>query len=350
MSANIFDEQYWLDQISEAINTDDAALSNRKITLVHYQLSRALYTVTREAGANFHTWAVWGSRKAGVTIRQEDLAEALRNATVVAGIVGFLVGVAASTLSLIFWLDWPWIVVAGSALLGMFCGAMTGRSIATYSRREAANLILHGNRIVLEDIGKQTARFVALFHDKPEPDPELLQHFLSGLRPGETSTNGQDLLRSAFSHYYTARYSIDVKEKHEATYFANCLAVLHEHIRLQPYIKKSMPFIIRRCATKRMMQFDVGRVTLKVSEEVPRLDGLTFPNTLGDIENEELSEFLNGTSGWGAEFRSSRADDWTNIRERMRYIVRLFRVMHLESSVFSHPFTSTNDKVSSTTV
>jgi hypothetical protein len=45
-----------------------------------------------DAGANFHTWAVWGSRKAGVTIRQEDLGEALRNATVVAGIVGLIVG------------------------------------------------------------------------------------------------------------------------------------------------------------------------------------------------------------------------------------------------------------------
>src|SRR3954463_7759285 len=99
MSSINFDEQHWLKAISDAVTTADPASSNRKITLVHYQLSRALHAVTGDTGANFHTWAVWGSRKAGVTIRQEDLAEALRNAAMVAGIVGLLVGLGISSLA-----------------------------------------------------------------------------------------------------------------------------------------------------------------------------------------------------------------------------------------------------------
>jgi hypothetical protein len=199
-------------------------------------------------------------------------------------------------------------------------------------------LILEGNRIVLEDIGKQTARFVALFHDKNEEDARSLEAFLAELHQGETASGGQDLLRQAFSQYYIARYAKDLKQKHEAAYFANCLAVLHEHIRLEPYIKKSMPYIIRKCATKRLMQFDVGTVSLKVSEEVPALQGLPFPTSLQDLSCQDLSNFLNGKTGWGGDLGISPARDWTNIRERMRYIVQLFRVMHLEQSVFSEPY------------
>jgi hypothetical protein len=340
MADNYFDRNYWEREIAEAVETSDPSLSNRRITLVHYRLSHVLQAVTGvDAGANFHTWAVWGSRKAGVTIRQEDLGEALRNATVVAGIVGLIVGLTVSWVSITLWLTaLPGIFVPLSALFGMCCGALAGRWLATYSRREAARLILEGNRIVLEDIGKQTARFVALFHDKNEANAELLEAFVAELRPGETSLGGQDLLRQAFTQYYGARYSRDLKQKHEAAYFANCLAVLHEHIRLEPYIKKSMPYIIRKCATKRLMQFDVGKVSLKVSEDVPVLTGLPFPDSLHELSSRELAKFLNGETGWGGDLGISPARDWTNIRERMRYIVQLFRVMHLEQSVFSEPY------------
>jgi hypothetical protein len=340
LTREYFDEAYWQREIANAIGTADPSLSNRQITLVHYQLSRVLQSVTgADSGANFHTWAVWGSRKAGVTIRQEDLGDALHNATVVAGIVGLLVGAIVSFVSIKFWLvSWHWSVVILSAIFGAVCGALTGRWIATYSRREAARLVLEGNRIVLEDIGKQTASFISIFHNKPEPDPHALKVFLSRLQPGPTESGGQDLLRQAFTQYYNARYSSDVKRKHEANYFANCLAVLHEHIRLEPYIKKSMPFIIRKCATKRMMQFDVGKVKLKVSEEVPALNGLEFPTSLQSLSDQDLKSFLEGDDGWAGDVESAR--DWTNIRERMRYIVQLFRAMHLEAAVFSEPYSN----------
>lgn len=195
---------------------------------------------------------------------------------------------------------------------------------------------------MLEDIGKQTARFVELFHNRAEEDPQALNAFLSELRPGDTASGGQDLLRQAFTQYYTARYAKDLKRKHEANYFANCLAVLHEHIRLEPYIKRSMPFIVRKCATKRLMQFDIGRVQLKVSEEIPSLNQLEFPDSLQSLSSDELTTFLE-KNGWMGDRANARAQDWTNIRERMRYIVRLFRAMHLDQSVFSQPYPSEID-------
>lgn len=104
MPPEYFDPKFWRREIADAVKTFDPALSNRKITLVHYRLSQVLQAVTgADAGANFHTWAVWGSRKAGVTIRQEDLGDALRDATFVSGMTGFIIGLALSWISIILW-------------------------------------------------------------------------------------------------------------------------------------------------------------------------------------------------------------------------------------------------------
>ena len=62
--------------IDSANDEPNPTLCNLKITLAHKELAQRLSEVTgHDAGANFHTWAVWGSKKAGVTIREEDLDE-----------------------------------------------------------------------------------------------------------------------------------------------------------------------------------------------------------------------------------------------------------------------------------
>jgi hypothetical protein len=64
-------------QIEEACATEDPRLCNLRVTVGHYALSLALHdALGADTGANFHTWAVWGSKKAGTTIRREDLSGA----------------------------------------------------------------------------------------------------------------------------------------------------------------------------------------------------------------------------------------------------------------------------------
>ncbi|HLJ55579.1 MAG TPA: hypothetical protein VKT77_11120, partial [Chthonomonadaceae bacterium] len=252
------DYEYWDAKIRAAVSEPDAARSNRMVTEVHYLLSQALGEVLGEGvGANFHSWAVWGSRKAGVTIRQEDLDQSVRDGAIVAGIVGTATAYGAgrllSRLGRISLAGWAIGLAAGLA-----CGALAGWGLAVDSRARASRLILDGNRTVLEDIGRQTARYIATFAGSRQPEPERLEAFLTELRPGLTESGGQDLLRRAFTQYDLARCSPDLKARQESAYFANCLAVYHEHVRLQPYIELSLPFIIRKCVTKRMMTYDVG--------------------------------------------------------------------------------------------
>jgi len=334
--------------IDDAQGEPDPVRSNLLITLAHRELAGRLRDVTGDdAGANFHSWAVWGSKKAGVTIRQEDLEDALKNATAVAGIAGIVVGVIAAAAitafaglaALVSAMGVGLVILGG--LLGGVCGAATGRAIARRSRREAARLVLEGNRLVLDDIGRQTARFVETFAPGQPIDPGALETFLDEMAPGPADQGGQDLLREAFRLYAKAAQLDAPAAKHQTTYHANLLAILNEHIKLQPYISGSMPFIVRRCVTERMLTFDIGPLALAVSHDVPSLDDQHYPATLVDLTDEPLRAFLHGPAGWdrsGDNPAGSAAGDWTRLRDRMGYIVHLFRCFHLDDAVHAPPY------------
>src|SRR5689334_12827938 len=80
---------WWDERIGVAIATPDPVLCNLRITLAHYELSCALHAVLgADSGGNFHTWAVWGSKKAGSTIRQEDVPHLRGTAALLGGTLG----------------------------------------------------------------------------------------------------------------------------------------------------------------------------------------------------------------------------------------------------------------------
>lgn len=329
----------WEQLIAEAVHQPNPVQSNHQVTQAHYQLSLALQQVVGpESGANFHTWAVWGSRKAGVTIREEGLERAMREVTALSFTFGLLAGLL---LGMVLWRWLPGWVVPGMATAGASCGAWTGRQWLIRGRRRAATLMLAGNRTVLQDIGGQTARFVTWFIQTERHDPAGFAPFLEEFRSGRTEEGGQDLLRRAFTHYYRAALTDEIPLKQQAVYLANCLAIRHEHIRLQPYIAGALPWIVRRCVTCRLMRYDVGPLRLTVGDDVPGLDVREYPESLKTLTDPELVEFglcPNGLERGDNTRAGTRARDWTRLEERMRYIVNLFRALHLHPDVFRKPY------------
>lgn len=321
---------YLTPEIQAALREPEPVLANLKITRCHYLLAQALEQVLGPgAGANFHSWAVWGSRKAGVTIRQEDLDQARRDGTVVGGIIGSLVGVGCGWL-----LNFPLVGQPAAALLGAVCGMAAGRFIIRRSRRVSARLILAGNRTVLEDIGLQSARFVELLQPSTPADPAEMETFLATLQPAPTSRH--NLLRQAFSHYYLAYQAADAAQKQEATYLGNCFAVWHEHVRLEPYIQGAMPLIIRRCVTQRLLQFDIGPNRLAVAQDVPATGTLPLTTSTPALA---LLETVGGSSVAPAPpATGTAAHDWTQIQQRMRYVFALFRAFHTDAQVRTAPY------------
>lgn len=254
-----------------------------------------------------------------------DLDGALSNATRAGGISGTLVGLGvARQLGGRLW--YPLGLVTGSVT-----GTLCGRAIARWSRRRAAQLVLEGNRLVLDDIGRQTARFCQTFQSRQELSLARLDGFCSTL--------GEPLLRQAFHHYGMAALAQESPQRCQHAYFANLLAILHEHRKLQPYIASSLPFIVQRCVTKRLMRFEIGALSLSVSEDVPPLTQMRdFPEALETLRLPELNEFLTRWEGVSNKLHNSKATDWSRIEQRMAYIVGLFRRYHTDPSVLAAPY------------
>jgi hypothetical protein len=299
--------EQWLQSIKQACDEPDPIRSNEQITKLHYLLSMAIADVLgREGGPNFHTWAVWGSRKAGSTIRQEDLDSAVKNATLVAGAMGTLIGTATGVCTGRY-IGWRADFITGltGAVIGALLGAWTGQLIAIWSRAKAARLVLRGNQIVIRDIGEQSARFLELLESGAAKEDR--EKFSAGLRPGPTERHGQDRLTNAFRFYLAALDDHSLEAKKAAMIAGNCEIVHHEHIQLEPFIRGAMPFIVRRCATQRLMTCEIGSRVLTVGESIPGSSTMTA------------------------------ARNWTKIEERMRYIYALFRRFHTLPEVFSSP-------------
>jgi len=332
---NWSDVGWWQAQIAAATDGHDPILSNLRITLAHLQLSLALHRITGEgSGANFHTWAVWGSKKAGQTIREQDVP-LLARAGVGAGTV------TAASAAAVLSGGGRYRRVAASAAAGAASGAAVMWTTKRALDRAAAD-IFGGNVTVLADIGAQTARFVSTFLAPGERTEERLAGFLEALRPGRARDDGQDLLRGAYSHYFHASRERDRDRRDELMLCANLFAILHEHQRLQPYIDASVPRPLRRFVTEHLLSFTVGAEAMRVSRDVPSPGPSPFPDTLRTIQTPELESFLCGPEGWDRTpdtLSGSAARDWTKLSDRMNYIVDLFRSRQADENLFSAPFT-----------
>ena len=328
------DNAWWQAQIDAAVSGGDLVIRNLKITLAHQELSLALRHITGPAsGANFHTWAVWGSKKAGHTIRREELPILKSVAWAIGGMLGASTSVAISR-------GRPGRRVASSIAVGSAAVAtlqLTVRMLAARAGRE----IFRGNVTVLTDIGRQTGRFVSTFLRPEDRTEERLKEFLAQLRPGHITNGGQDLLSGAYRHYYLAAGENDPGRRDQYMLYANLLAILHEHHRLDPYIDASVPRPLRRLVTRHLLGFTVGTEPLKVSRDVPRVGPRRFPETLREIDTPELADFLFGPEGWDRTpdtLTGSAARDWTELEDRMHFIVDLFRTRQSEPVLFTPPY------------
>lgn len=286
----------WNLRIDRAVAEPNPACSNAKITDLHAVLGRELSRVVG-GGPNFHTWAVWGSGKAGETIRGEGNEGAEQEVPLVAALAGLLAGLA-----------YEW----GFALTFAAAGWVVARFLIHLGTRRAAGLVLAGNRLVLADIGRVTARYLALFRFDRQLSLRKLADFLL------TLPDDQKLLRRAFACYHRARFA-DGSERERLMWEGNCLAVLHEHQMLQPYISGAIPLGLRRYVTARLLKYRVGELNLRVSAPLP------------------ASRFASSEPAVAEHLATSpvKATDWADLHDRMRYVFALFAAYHAHPAVAS---------------
>jgi len=348
----------------------DPVIRNLEITECYADLSRAMRGRTAGA-ADWCTFATWASRQAGRTIRGEDLFNKIDQ------ILGRRSWILAPVASLSRFLLRKGLFQPNTPL---------GRAVAeihtpfdAFERASAA--VAGGNLKVFEEIGREFARFLATVSpDAPETSPEFLR-FLTQLRPG-TPPDGQDYLREAFSHYQQQRHETDAATRAAWILLANLKIGLHEQTRLQPQIaaavnapittagdlgarvlhllipgsrlwpaladrstataigwiatrlRREAVAVTQQAVTELMMVLALPTIVLALGRNLiaPVPPMLASPPLFLDGFVKEYDPCPPGGT-------ACAATDWCDLRQRMHYIVHLFRAYADESTLFSRPFT-----------
>ena len=364
-----------VDEIDRISRLSDPVVRNLQITQCYYQISHLIAPIAA-ISANWCTFATWASKQAGQTIRREDLVRAFEEGfKLSAEISGALedlvrllraVGMRPETRD------------PREAIF------QTLNPAAAFDR--AADAVARGNKKGFEEIGREFARFCAIFHDDSAFDANKTAHFCTELRPGQPP-DGQQLLREAFTAYAQARFESAAKARTELMLLANLLAGFHEQVRLQPEIAEALNAPLenvdqlkRNCLAvflpdiwihARSRATDLLRRGLPLDRALDRLareanrlvrqvitehlmtlhlpggevlrlgrDLLTpFPPVLEEISNPKLREFLARTDATPENLSASGAEDWSDFGDRMHFIADFFRAYQEQPRLFEAPFT-----------
>lgn len=359
-------------EVARIAGLANPVLRNLLITHCYHELCRASRARLGSV-ANWCTFATWASKQAGQTIRGEDLRRNLERL-----------------------LDRsPELAVALNRAVQLAGVSQPSRETELRARiREAlytadafaaaSDAIARGNRKVFEEIGREFARFHALFLADDARDVAKLERFCAELRAGDPP-DGQRLLDEAFRNYYEARFQPEGKSRTERMLLANLLVGLHEQTRLQPEIVEALnassafaeqlkqrlldAFLPNRWLRVRYWLARVFRrkppldeaidrivehvdrplrevitralMTLNLPEGQVRLSRdlrVEFPAALAALENPRLLGLLQQVGASADTALGSGARDWAELSDRMRFIAGLFRGYHERQALFTPPF------------
>jgi hypothetical protein len=366
-----------VEEVQRIAAMTDPVIRNLRITECYHRLSVAMARRTG-AAANWCTFATWASKQAGQTIRGEDLLDRLAAHA----------RKDAEILHPIRYL-WAWLVRRGlfrpETRLGRVVRAIHGPFDAF---ELASDAVARGNRKVFEEIGLEFARYLAQCPPDAAIESEIFQGFQRNLREGDPP-DGQSLLRLAFMQYQQSVQGPD--QAAQKTLLANLQIGLHEQTRLQPQIREAMEAgpdsaeelgkLVLKAFFPRfrpgafswpvtaLLQFPasgfrkyVRDLTCRIVTEslmVMTLPGLVldlhrhlefpFPASLKTIDHPALVELLarfeppsgtSGTSGTAIKtIDDCGAKDWSDLQQRIHFIIHLFRSFQEQADLFHPPFT-----------
>jgi len=362
-------------EVERIIHIPDPVLRNLQITQCYHDLSAVLASQTGIL-ANWCTFATWASKQAGQTIRKEDLKRTLERYLLESAAAQQANADVAAAAS----------IQAGSQTMPAQAAPLSAVNFTSAIDR-ASDAVARGNQKVFAEIGLAFARFYnSCFHDS-RLDPQKVTPFCQELRPGEPP-DGQGYLQAAFSHYAKALVETDTKARAEWMLLANIEIGFHEQTRLQPEIAESLDagltsflelarglfrsifplngwlhlahlylrrLIGRPTALDLAMQNLVSEVRLQLrraitdtmmtlalpSGVVLRLGrdlSLDFPESLRQLANPELLQFLQKHNLSSDDLRGSGAQDWADLPERLHFILDLFRCYAERADLFDPPF------------
>jgi hypothetical protein len=350
--------------VARIVAIADPILRNLWITQTYADFSSRLRTMVAATDETWCGFAVWASATAGQSIRREE----------VPAIIARLLGADHHQACLdevnerYRHLRRVRIVpeVAEHHVVAAFAGPIDA----------VADHIAHGNTLVYAELAPLFVSFLELLEagQPAEVTPDAVDAALDQLA---TSPIDADV-RSAFHRYFVAVTDADPARRAWSILAGNVLAVAHEQHRLQADIgaavdagfvsaedvvgrlvprwvpdlivklltkpvRRPIEILVRRlweeAATELLMTLRVPGAALRLSRTLPPLpDGQMFPGDLAELgDGDDAAPYRewDRTSGTG---HHDEAHDWVALRQRMSYIVNLFRSRQQDSTLAAAPF------------
>jgi hypothetical protein len=150
------------------------------------------------------------------------------------------------------------------------------------------------------------------------------------------------LLSQAFARYAARRSD-------EQIVLANLEIGLHEQTRLQPEIREALDAAL--APTRHLLAWPLQRKLTQLSRKVitESLMVLTLPAVVlslgrnleapGEVTDPELRELMGRYEPAPPAVDDCGAEDWSELDQRMHYIVHLFRAHHADGTLGTPPFT-----------
>lgn len=336
---------------------DDGALRNLWITQSYADLGRRLLDQLH-TDQTWCTFAIWASQTAGLSIRGEELPRFVAELLLgrddqVDALVRTANGVMGAVQR----------SIVGSVLERSHIEHLVATAVAQVSASIAA-----GNLLVYRELAPIFVRFVECLERGHTFDAATIGTDLDAL--GVPPSAEQPLVWRAFQQYALAT-TVTGRERAEHVLAANIAAVLHEQQRLQPAVVAALdaglldvgrdicglvpaadrrdhphlddvarhvvtavrahiaPYLERLwqdVATALLMTLRIPGETLHLGRDVPPPDGEPLvPAEFVDPTLPALVDLLHEWDPTHGTGRGSGAHDWADLRERMGYIVTLFR-------------------------
>ncbi len=276
--------------VQRIVAIENPVVRNLEITYCYSQLAAAC--VERNGtGANWCTYATWASRQAGRTIRGEDLLEHLERR-----------------------------LGQGRRLLHPF--ATLGR---WFLRRALTQAFAHYDRVQLERDPKKRAELALLanleigLHEQTRLQPQILEALDAAYATQE------DLGRRVLEALFPSATGWWAVVRGPA---ATAIGVWARAIQ------RSASRLAREAITDSLMVLTLpGRVLMLGTNLTD-----AYPPELTEPADPELKELLARFEPAPPAPDDCGARDWSNLHQRMHYIVHLFRVFHLSEQLSEPPF------------
>jgi len=338
----------------------EPVVRNLLITQRYHELSLGLAETIDEQNVNWSTFATWASKTAGESIRKEEVPrfviDVLKADDVVDAHLARFGGELAKLLP-----------------TAHFDPMQEARDIL----RSVSEQVAEGNLKVFAELAPVFARFIDEARAVPGYDEGVIEDFEARFASGPAERGGQDLLKSAFRHYYQARNTADPKQRAELILFGNCEIGLHEQTRLQPNIRGAMGAPVDELLTdaikrrgplrlasgigsligqhlapvRERFKREWERVATRYAMNLSLPDGKEidlggdvpaqsreFPPQLERIDDPALRSFLSKFDRNLDSLQGSAARNWASLPDRMGFIVDLFRSRQQELSLLGPPF------------